>query len=139
MNKIWIAALALCGLLAGCAMGASTPISFADSKPVPQDRLFAHYKPEPGTLPVQIKSDPQFISSSMYELDIDGKKSADIDGGEKLTFYLTPGQHVMTMSHVNDGTNPMEFPLYVDSKRPNLFRFYDSEGRKTHFSPTATD
>lgn len=137
--KSLIAALALCGLLAGCAMGASTPISFADSKPVPQDRLFAHYKPEPGTLPVQIKSEPQWGGSFIYELDIDGKKSADIDGGEKLTFYLTPGQHVLKMTHSPSWSTPMEFPLYVDSNHPNFYKFYDTNNSTTYFTPTMPD
>lgn len=141
-----VALVALGNLLTGCAM-TSTPVSFAESKPVPAERLVAHYKPEPGTYPVQIKRDVPFGLACMYELDVDGEKSAFLNEGEKLTFFLPAGQHVLTMTIVADdlkpgfrcGADPMEYPLLVETSRPNRYRFYESEQRMVHFSPTATE
>lgn len=147
MMRGLIVGAVMCGLLAGCAM-TSTPVSFAESKPVPIERLVAHYKQESGTYPVQIKRDVPFGLACMYELDVDGEKSAFLNEGEKLTFFLPAGQHVLTMTIVAPddlkpgfrcGADPMEYPLLVETNRPNRYRFYESEQRMVHFSPTATE
>ena len=90
--KRMLIALAIAGLV-GCATHVPRP---DEVRPVPGDRLSAFQKPADGDGILVVTRDKGFIGGGCYlAVFIDGKESARLDTGERATFYVPEGHHVL--------------------------------------------
>lgn len=83
-------------LLNSCA---TTPVSNNDAKTVPAERIIsksAHVK-NLGEATLIVKRDTGFTGSGCnIVVYLDGKAIAELDTGEKVTFYAQPGDHILS-------------------------------------------
>lgn len=97
--KTTILALAL-ALFAGC----TTLPTVNGTKPIPANRTFALQAEAPGTAAITIIRDSSFAGSAIrYRVLIDGVLAAMIWTGERGTFYVPPGEHVIEVQHPDSG------------------------------------
>src|SRR5690242_7697760 len=92
-----IAALAL----TACA---TRPIDTATARSTPSQRIYAPELVVPSDDKVQliVARDAGFLGSGcMTAVYLDGREVSAIDNAEKITFYVTPGQHIL-----GTGPNP---------------------------------
>jgi hypothetical protein len=88
--RILIGALAV-ALLAGCSTS-PTPLNEAES--VPSSRLHAYTAPNESKL-VVTRDSGLYGSGVNYSIYIDGQLAADFASGERATFGLRAGKHVL--------------------------------------------
>jgi hypothetical protein len=88
--------LVLCGalaVLAGCATHAPRP---DELRQPPSDRLMAFQSPSDGSATIVVTRDAGALGSGCYlAVYIDGKDAAHLAGGERATFHLPDGHHVL--------------------------------------------
>ena len=106
----------------GCATAASNPSS--THKPVPAARILAlpSVKEPANAATVHVMRDAQFVGSAMTTtFTFNGNDAAHIQSGEKVTFKVEPGEHLVGLKFL--GNSPI-FGIF----RPK--RFIESA---THF------
>lgn len=106
--------------LTGCATSASDP-SFTH-KPVPPERvLFTPQSaddPKPAT--IEVMRDSQFKGGGVTTtLTFDGQEMAHIKSGEKITFRVTPNEHLLGLKFL--GNDPVLGTLTLGIARPKRF------------------
>lgn len=80
-------------LLAGCATHAPKPNQI---RPVPADRTLAYQEASAGDGMLVVTRDLGFVGGGCYlAVYIDGKESARLDTGERATFHVPAGHHVL--------------------------------------------
>ncbi|WP_145561145.1 hypothetical protein [Yersinia mollaretii] len=83
-------------LLNGCA---TTPVSNKDARTVPLERIISKSVQikNPGEATLIVKRDSGFTGSGCnIVVYLDGKAIAELDTGEKITFYAQPGDHILS-------------------------------------------
>jgi hypothetical protein len=88
-------------LLSACA---TKPINTATARSTPPQRIYAPELVVPGDDKVQliVARDAGYIGSGcMTAVYLDGRKVSAIDNAEKITFYVSPGRHIL-----GTGPNP---------------------------------
>jgi hypothetical protein len=94
--KFVIFAVVILLAVSGCA---STPIKAADSKPVPDERVYLNEKlPPEGNARVFFIRDAAFaglFGAGLYHhVYINGVKAVSLNPGEKASFVLAPGEYI---------------------------------------------
>lgn len=94
------------GIAVVLALGAcaTKPINTATARSTPPGRIYAPELVVPGDDKVQliVARDAGFTGSGcMTAVYLDGRRVSAIDNAEKITFYLTPGRHIL-----GTGPNP---------------------------------
>ncbi len=88
-----MALLLIAMLMAGCATHAPKP---SEIRPVPADRLEAFQSPADGDATLVVTRDLGFMGGGCFlAVFIDGKEAARIDTGERATFHVPAGHHVL--------------------------------------------
>lgn len=86
--------------LAGCVMPTKQPPE-GQIVPVPNERLHLFQEAAPGSGKVLVTRDVGMIGSGCYlGLLIDGQLAAKLDAGERATFNLPTGEHLLTVTWV---------------------------------------
>lgn len=88
-------------LLNGCA---TTPVSNNDAKAVPEKRIISKSSQikNPGEATLIVKRDSGFTGSGCNTIVyLDGLAIAELDTGEKVTFYAQAGDHVLSAKHAS--------------------------------------
>ncbi|UJR53782.1 hypothetical protein [Dickeya zeae] len=86
-------------LLNGCA---TTPVSNNDAKAVPEKRIISKSSQikNPGEATLIVKRDTGFAGSGCnIVVYLDSLAIAELDTGEKVTFYAQAGDHVLSAKH----------------------------------------
>jgi DNA-directed RNA polymerase subunit H (RpoH/RPB5) len=92
------------GLLSLLLAGCTTLPTINGTDPIPANRLFALQTETPGAAAVTIIRDSSFAGSAIrYRVLIDGMLAAMIWTGERATFYVQPGEHVIEVQHPDSG------------------------------------
>lgn len=82
--------------LAGCA---TTPVTFTNAQPVPNDRVYAHQDEAESTL--LVTRDNGFVGGGCkLDLFIDGERSATFGAGESAAFYVPAGDRILAVKAV---------------------------------------
>ncbi|MDC9582759.1 hypothetical protein PSI15_14495 [Xenorhabdus sp. PR6a] len=88
--------LVISSLLSGCS---STRLDVAASKEVPADRMFweSDKGNEGAKSQIIVKRDRGFVGSGcIQDIQLNGIKVAELEIGEKATFYALPGNYTLT-------------------------------------------
>jgi hypothetical protein len=94
---LWVRAFLLYWylLISGCA---THPIAYSEITVVPNSRVLApeFLAERSGTAKITIKRDAGFMGSACtYKVFIDGRPLARIHNGERINFFVDPGQHIL--------------------------------------------
>ncbi len=123
--------------LAGCA---TTPVSTSDAQAVPLERVFASdvLLRKPGTCLVIVKRDQGFFGSACSSrVLVDGRPVVDLATGEKVSLYLSEGDHIIGADSKACGGGISEVSIAARSDRPSTLRIrYGTNGEYT-IQPTA--
>lgn len=117
-------------LTVGCA---TTPVPTDEATPVPLDRVTARslLEPRPGTAALTIKRDQGLSSSACRtRVYIDGTPAAEIGTGERVTFHLTIGAHMVAIMAAGICAGGLtEATVAIEQGRPLVYRIsYGSSG-----------
>jgi hypothetical protein len=75
----------------------TTPVSTSRAQPVPADRQLLFAQSGHGLAEIIVKRDTGLSGGACStEISIDGKPAAYIRTGEKVIFYVTPGEHFVS-------------------------------------------
>ncbi|MET0891737.1 MAG: hypothetical protein ABWY09_16535 [Stenotrophomonas maltophilia] len=99
--KATFLAIGIAVALCACA---TKPINTSTARSTPPERIFAPEFMQPGDDRVEliVARDAGFTGSGcMTAVYLDGRKVSTIDNAEKVTFYLSPGRHIL-----GTGPNP---------------------------------
>ncbi len=137
INIVLISIVAAVALTA-CA---TTPVDTSEARPVSPDRILAsdYATQRPGTYLVIIKRDAgRSGAACSSHVIVDGRPIADLAIEEKLSVYLTLGDHIISSTpNGSCGGGFAEASIVVRADRPTTLRIqYDSKGEYT-IQPTA--
>lgn len=91
MKRMTLLLVAL--LVAGCATHAPKQ---SEIRPVPADRVSAFQSPADGDATLVVTRDLGFMGGGCFlAVFVDGKEAARIDRGERVTFHVRAGHHVL--------------------------------------------
>ena len=133
-------------LLAACA---TKPINTATAPSTPSSRVYAPELQVPGEDKVQliVARDAGFAGSGcMTAVYLDGRVVAAIDNGEKATFYLAPGQHILgtgpnpqgkALCHIASDRMRRETGIIMEPGKPLKYRLALSANGEISVMPTA--
>lgn len=92
------------GLLTLVLTGCTTLPTVNGTRPIPANRVFALQAESPGAAAITVIRDSSFAGSAIrYRVLIDGVLAARISTGERGTFYVKPGEHVIEVRHPDSG------------------------------------
>ena len=92
MRNLFLA-FATMALLSGCT---TSPVPDSKAKAVPSDRVYFHNQNVPNAGVIAVTRDSGFTGTVCYfGLYIDGVLAAKFDTGERATFNLSPGEHII--------------------------------------------
>lgn len=125
MKAAYFAVTAAALLLAGCS---NQPVSTGQAMEVPAQRVIdkSINLPGDGKVLTVIKRDSGPKGSlCSATVSVDGKDVAELNGSEKLSMYLTPGEHILTarLSQVALLCGGMNADATIDVKEPAAYRF----------------
>lgn len=104
-------ALAICVAVAVSAC-ATKPINTSTARSTPEDRIYAPELviPSPDKVQLIVARDAGAMGSAcMTAVYLNGEKVSTIDNAEKVTFYVTPGRHILGTGPNPDGTGLCRF------------------------------
>lgn len=126
--------------LIACTLAAceTAPIQNDAASPVPRERIYAMGAPGDGLVPFRVKHDHRLFPSCDVHVYIDGTDVARIDGGEIVTLYLRPGEHLVGARNVGVClTKSSEATVNIRPGVAQTFRIkHNSDGYMT-LGPTA--
>lgn len=130
--------LATCLALAGCA---TEPVSTADARPVPADRIHsaAYSKQAPDSGTVLIKRDSGMMAAACaVQVFINGSLIAELRTSEMLVLYMPPGEHIAgTRSSGICYSGNSEAPIVVKPRETRAYRLSIDAGGTSRIGPTA--
>jgi hypothetical protein len=143
--KLQIVAVLAVTMMTACA---SKPINTATAPSTPVSRVYAPELQAPGNDKVQlIARDAGFGGSGcMRAIYLDGRVVAAIDNGEKVDFYLAPGQHILgtgpnpqgkALCHMGADRMRRETGITLELGKPLKYRLALSANGETSVMPTA--
>jgi hypothetical protein len=90
--------------LSGCAR-LSTPVPYSEAVLTPVERLLEFQKQDGiNSSSIIVIRDEGFFGGGCYHgIWFDGKMAAKMEPGEKATFYLEPGEHILKIGNVGSG------------------------------------
>lgn len=146
MKKMLTLLLAFVGTfqLAGCAGFIKTnQVSVEQGVPVPTDRLFAFREQAPNTVAVVVTRDSGFLGGGCYlAIEADRKLVSRMDTGEKVTFFLTPSTHELTVAPdpsgrglCSVGFEPVTEKYDIKASGSNRFRLSSRQYRRPELEP----
>lgn len=128
--------------ITGCAIEA-VPISFADARPVPFDRVFLYQRPVGvASIAVQVKRDIGIPASGCAaDLLVGGKLAATLKTGEKTTLYLPPGRTFLSVTPHSGacGHTLSEIETMVAGQEAQRFRISATSSGQMTILATGTD
>ncbi|MHB8939870.1 MAG: hypothetical protein ACYC7K_00490 [Desulfobacteria bacterium] len=85
-------------VFSGCA---TTPIRASDAQRIPAERLYAFQeRTEKSTASIIVTRDVGFVGSGCYvAVRVNGVRSATFDFGETASFYVEPGETVVSVGY----------------------------------------
>ena len=138
-SKEFSVALALSfAIFAGCA---TNPVSNSEASVVPSSRVLAPelLRNRQGAAKITIKRDSGFMGSACaYKVFIDGRPVVLLRGGERVDFYVSPGQHVLgTYAEGICGGGTAEVEASVVAGQSKSYRIASGQDGTLQFLPTA--
>ncbi len=115
-----LAAVAIAGLMGACAASPAAPVAF---KPVPVERIRQpeYTRPAVGNVALDVRRERtdnvvvRFRDALVY---VDGTPATDLQNGEHVVFYLSPGVHRLAVSTQFDPV--VEIRFTVDARYTNI-------------------
>lgn len=133
-----VALLAVAQFICGCA---TTPVSTSEARPVATDRILssAYSSQRPGSRLVIVKRDTGMMGLTCpSRVLIDGHPVADLATGEKVSFYVAPGDHVVGAKSPSWRCGGLaEVSITARTDRPALLRIRWGTGGEYAIQPTA--
>jgi hypothetical protein len=98
----YVAAACIIGALCGCA---SSPVADKDALPVPPDRIFAiPARQTADQVQITVTRDSGLVAGGCnIGLMVDGSLAAALGTSEQISFFLSPGSHVLTLTAYGHG------------------------------------
>lgn len=125
-------------VLAGCA---TSPVSYSEASTVPNSRVLAPelLSERPGTARITIKRDSGFMGSACtYKVFMDGRPVAQLRGGERVDFFVDPGQYVLgTFAEGICGGGTAEVEASLGAGQWKSYRIASGQDGTLQFLPTA--
>lgn len=133
-------------ILAGCA---TKPIDTATARSTPDSRIYdkAAVVPSPDKVELIVARDAGYVGSGcMTAVYLDGKQVSAIDNNEKITFYITPGRHILGTGPNPGGTGLCKFgsdrmrreiEVLAEIGKPLKYRLALSANGEVGIMPTA--
>ena len=139
------------GIVVVLALGAcaTKPINTAIARSTPSERVYAPELVVPGDDKVQliVARDAGYIGSGcMTAVYLDGRKVSAIDNAEKITFYVTPGRHILgtgpnpegkALCRVGAERSRRETEIVAELGKPLKYRLAISANGEISVMPTA--
>jgi hypothetical protein len=113
----------------GCAR-LSTPVPYSEAILTPNDRIYEFQKQnEKNISSVVLLRDEGFFGGKCYHgVWFDGKLAAKMEPGEKASFYLEPGEHILKIGNVGSGGTICDIQLdriqRETSLKPNQIKYF---------------
>ncbi len=132
--------------LAACA---TKPINTATARSTPPNRIYAPELVVPADDKVQliVARDAGFMGSGcMTAVYLDGREVSSIDNSEKITFYVTPGRHILgtgpnpkgkALCHLGAERARRETEVVAELGKPLKYRLALSANGEISVMPTA--
>ena len=125
-------------VLAGCA---SSPVPHSETILVPSSRVLAPelLSERQGAAKITIKRDSGFIGSACtYRVFIDGRPVAQLRTGERVDFFVDPGQHILgTYGEGFCGGGTAEVETSVGAGQWKSYRIASGQDGTLQLLPTA--
>lgn len=144
--KLQIVAILAAVMMTACA---SKPINTATAPSTPASRVYAPelQVPDDGKSQLVVARDAGFGGSGcMNAVYLDGRVVAAIDNGEKVAFYLAPGQYILgtgpnpqgkALCHMGSNRMRRETGITMELGKPLKYRLALSANGEISVMPTA--
>lgn len=140
MRLLPISLVAFVSLLAGCS---TTSVPIEQATPASADRVMLYQQSGPGLGRVTVVRDSGMLGAGCYAtVFIDGERAARLETKEKVTFFLTPGEHLLGaalegagLCAANPGKRERDFLIKAD--HPKTYRVFTSQSGDLDVLPTS--
>lgn len=128
----------VCLGIAGCS---TTPVSPKDAKEVP---AAIKYQKHDGSVPLTIIRDKGMVAGACeITAYIDGEQVANLDRGEKVVAYVTPGEIVIGAGFIGSGlcSGPerKERSFNIVDSKPRNFRIFIDQNANVDILPSTVN